>query len=119
MRTYYVYILANATNVAIYTGVTNENILQNFHTLCQSSKPFVVRTPLIPGVTDTESNLTAIAMRLQKEGISSIDLLAYNKMAGGKYASVGRLYAPSFDETVPYQAHPEIFVRHGITPNLL
>ena len=24
MRTYYVYILANATNVAIYTGVTND-----------------------------------------------------------------------------------------------
>ena len=102
-----------------YTGVTNENILTNFHTLRESGKPFVVRTPLIPGVTDTISNLTAIAKHLQKEDVRDIDLLTYNKMAGGKYAAVGRTYAPSFDETVPCQARTEIFEHFGITPHLL
>lgn len=102
-----------------YTGVTNENILHNFHTLKESGKPFVVRTPLIPGVTDTEENLTAIAEFLQKEHVNSIDLLAYNKMAGGKYASIGSVYSPSFDESVPCQPHVEIFEKYHIKVNQL
>ena len=102
-----------------YTGVTNENILNNFKTLRRSGKPFVVRTPLIPGVTDTEENLLSIAKFLNQEKVDVIDLLAYNKMAGSKYASVGSVYSPSFDESVPCQSHVEIFERFNIKVNLL
>ena len=102
-----------------YTGVTNEKILHNFQTLAKSGKEFVVRTPLIPGVTDTEENLTAIAVFLKEQGISSIDLLPYNKMAGGKYASIGAVYKPSFDESIPSQPRRELFESMGIKVNIL
>lgn len=102
-----------------YTGVENDLILQNFATLCQSGKPFTVRTPLIPGVTDTAENLTAIARLLQGYGIKNIELMPYNTAAGAKYAAVGRVFAPDYDPEVPCNPHPEIFSAHNITAEVL
>lgn len=102
-----------------YTGVSNEKILYNFDTLCRSGKAFTVRTPLIPGVTDTEENLRGIAGLLQNRKIPAIDLLSYNKMAGGKYASVGRVYSPSYDESILCQSRSELFEQLGIRVNLM
>ena len=102
-----------------YTGVSNEKILHNFTTLVKSGKPFVVRTPLIPGVTDTQENLRAIAAFLQKQGVGAIDLLPYNKMAGGKYVSIGREFKPSFDESISSQPRRELFEELGIRVNIL
>jgi len=102
-----------------YTGVTNEKILTNFDLLVKSGREFVVRTPLIPGVTDTAANLTEIARFLKERGIGSIDLLPYNKMAGGKYASIGAVYKPSFDENIPSQSRTEIFESMGIKVHIL
>lgn len=102
-----------------YTGVGNEEILENFHTLCKSGIPFVVRTPLIPGVTDTAENVESIAGLLNSCGISDIDLMPYNKMAGAKYSLVGKKYAPSFDEKRQVEYHREIWETHGIKPNIL
>jgi len=111
--------LMDAAQHKRYTGVTNEKILNNFEILANSGKEFVVRTPLIPGVTDTVENLTAIAVFLKERGIGSIDLLPYNKMAGGKYASIGAVYEPSFNESVPSQPRTEIFERMGIEVHIL
>ena len=72
-----------------YTGVKNELILENLRWLMQSGKIFVIRVPLIPGITDTEENLTAIADFV---GESPVELLSYNNMAGAKYESVGRKF---------------------------
>lgn len=102
-----------------YTGVDNPVILRNFGTLVNSGKPFTVRTPLIPGVTDTPENLTGIARLLREQGVSRIELLPYNVAAGGKYAAVGRQYAPDFDESVACEPHQEIFERYGITSVVL
>ena len=44
-----------------YTGRRNHTILKNLEILSQMNTPFVVRVPLIPGVTDTSSNLSTIA----------------------------------------------------------
>lgn len=102
-----------------YTGVDNRPILQNFRTLVASGKSFAVRTPLIPRVTDTQENITAIASLLQDLGVPCIELLPYNRAAGGKYAAVGRTYTPDFDESVPCEARLEIFARYGIRATLL
>lgn len=102
-----------------YTGVRNEKILHNFRTLKKSGKPFVVRTPLIPGVTDTTENLQSIAAFLEEQEVDSIDLLPYNKMAGGKYASIGKVYAPSFDGSIPCQPHTELFEKLGVSARIL
>lgn len=102
-----------------YTGVSNTVILKNFETLVKSNVSFIVRTPLIPTVTDTIQNLTEIACLLLSFGIKEIDLLPYNKVSGGKYASVGREYTPSFNENIKSNPHFKIFEQHGIKANLL
>lgn len=102
-----------------YCGVYNDKILRNFHALRNSGKAFVIRTPLIPGVTDTPENLTAIAQLLKKSGINYIELLPYNKVAGGKYAAVGRVFAPDYDESVPCQPRKEIFEALGIQAKIM
>lgn len=102
-----------------YTGVSNENILNNFKTLVKSGKQFVIRVPLIPGVTDTENNLNAIADLLAENQIYYVELLPYNKFAGGKYAAIGLEYHPSFDESMESQPHLEIFEQREIKVNIL
>ncbi|MBE6589052.1 MAG: glycyl-radical enzyme activating protein [Ruminococcaceae bacterium] len=72
-----------------YTGVSNQSILENARWLKESGIPFVFRTPLIPGITDTEENLSSIAAFA---GNSPVELLPYNPLAGAKYASVHRTY---------------------------
>ncbi len=102
-----------------YTGVSNKKILRNFTELVTSDKAFTVRIPLIPSVTDTEENITQIANLLKKNGVTFAEALSYNKMAGGKYAMVGREYKPAFDESVEVNLHSEIFEQHGIQIRLL
>lgn len=69
-----------------YTGVGNEIILKNFMVLKESGKPFVIRTPLIPNITDIKENLEKI-----KEVIGDIqwEKIPYNEMAGAKYKMLG------------------------------
>lgn len=73
-----------------YTGVSNRQILQNFACLQQSGKPYLIRTPLIPGITDTEENLAAIKTLI---GESPWEQLPYNAAAGAKYRMLGITYA--------------------------
>ena len=97
-----------------YTGVSNRAIIDNFRTLAASRTDFVIRTPLIPTVTDTESNLRAIASLLKENGVSYIELLPYNQMAGAKYRLAGKAYVPSFDETAQVSLRTDIFAEYGI-----
>lgn len=72
-----------------YTGVSNELILENFRWLKSTGKPHIIRTPLIPGITDTEENLTAIR---EIAGDSPTETLPYNALAGAKYPNFGMKY---------------------------
>ena len=102
-----------------YTGVSNKPILQNFKKLAHSGKDFTIRLPLIPGVTDTEKNLRAVAELLRENGVNYIEVLPYNKMAGGKYAMLLRKFDPRFDESVECNPRSEIFNSFGITQKIL
>ena len=97
-----------------YTGVSNKIILENFRTLAGSGKDFVIRVPLIPTVNDTEENIRATAELLRQNGVTYVELLPYNKMAGAKYKLVEMQYAPSFDETLPVNLRTELFAEYGI-----
>ncbi len=97
-----------------HTGGSNKPILKNFDRLAKSGVEFVPRTPLIPGVTDTEENLTAIAKLLQGSGIDYIELLPYNPMAGSKYALAGKKFRPTYDPRKEPGAHEELFHAYGI-----
>jgi pyruvate formate lyase activating enzyme len=72
-----------------YTGVDNRLILDNYRFLRDSGKPYVIRVPLIPGITDTEENLCGISDIIQD---SPCELLRYNKLAGAKYSMLGMEY---------------------------
>lgn len=102
-----------------FTGVTNRPILQNYRALAASGVDFVTRVPLIPGVVDTEENLSAIAGLMRECGVDYVELLPYNKMAGGKYAMVLREYTPGFDESVPSNPREELFASYGIRTKLM
>ena len=72
-----------------YTGVSNERILKNAEYLKTSGIPHLFRTPLIPHITDTEENLSAIAEIVKG---SEWERLPYNELAPSKYKSVGRVF---------------------------
>lgn len=72
-----------------YTGVDNTQILTNYKALKASGKPHIIRTPLIPGITDTKENLDAIKRLITD---SPHEQLPYNAMAGAKYKMLGMDY---------------------------
>ena len=72
-----------------FTGVENALILSNLRMLSSLGALMVIRVPLVPGVTDTAENLQAIAERSESAGLVRVDLLPYNRAAGGKYRNLG------------------------------
>lgn len=74
--------LADSEKHKEYTGAGNEIILKNFEILKNSKKPYIIRTPLIPGITDTGENLEAIKKII---GDSEWEKLPNNVAAGAKY----------------------------------
>ena len=81
-----------------FTGVSNHLIRRNYEKLCQSGVPFITRIPLIPGVTDTEENVSALCAWMQQNGVREAEVLPYNKMAGAKYALAGMTYEEHFEQ---------------------
>ena len=103
-----------------YTGADNALILSNLRCLAEMGVPFIVRVPLIPGITDTEANLSAIAEVVQAlPGLLRVELLPYNRAAGGKYASLGMDFQPGFDESAEVNANLELFTEGGIEARIV
>lgn len=73
-----------------YTGVSNKIILENLELLKKSGKDFIIRTPLIPGITDTDENLGAIR-EIVKD--SPWQMLPYNPLTPSKYERLGKKYS--------------------------
>jgi len=69
------------------TGVSNKQILRNARYLMESGRDHLFRTPLIPRVTDTEENLSAIKEFI---GSSPWEKLPSNTLAGAKYPMLQR-----------------------------
>ena len=71
-----------------------EPVLQNARQVASSGKDMWVRTPVIPGHTESEDNIRAIADFIVNElpNTERYDLLAFNKMCLDKYALFGVEY---------------------------
>lgn len=82
--------LADSNKHKEYTGVYNESILDNFKILKNSGKPYLIRTPLIPEITDTKENLEGIKDII---GDSPWEKIPYNAAAGAKYKMLGMKYS--------------------------
>ncbi len=125
-----------------YTGNDNKKILQNLNVLSRLGVPYVIRVPLIPGVTDTDKNLSDIAETVyglpgpdrsrpgqhctgsagaglrstgfRGKNMPGVELLPYNRVAGGKYGSAGMEFRPGFDESVVVNLNTDIFKNNGL-----
>jgi pyruvate formate lyase activating enzyme len=77
------------------TGVSNEVIQENFRKLRRHfpETALVVRTPVIPGVNDTEEDIRAIVEFIDGAGgASAYELLPYHGFGAPKYRKLGRAY---------------------------
>lgn len=82
--------LADETAHRQYTGASNKPIIENLELLRRSGKECIIRTPLIPGITDTPENLQSLQALI---GNLSWEQLPYNPLAGAKYPLVGLKYS--------------------------
>ena len=72
-----------------WTGAGNARIRENIARLSRSGKPFIVRTPVIPGVNDSEAEIAAIAGFVgQLPGLAYYELLNFNPLGGSKYQAL-------------------------------
>jgi pyruvate formate lyase activating enzyme len=102
-----------------HTGVDNSRILSNLAVLATMDVPFVIRVPLIPGVTDTDENFAAIArIANQLAGLIRVDLLPYNRAAGGKYLALRKQFCPTYDESQPVHINLDAFEAAGVRVRL-
>jgi pyruvate formate lyase activating enzyme len=101
-------------------GVPNEKILDNFQRL-RAELPdldVVVRTPVIPGINDTKTEIEAIAEFVNEVGgASAYELLPYHGFGEPKYTKLGKHYRLSHLRP-PHSARMtelrEVAVLHGL-----
>lgn len=74
-----------------YTGVSNQEVLENFSSLVHTDLDLIVRRPVIPDVNDSEEEIEDLAEFLAKQnGKIKIDLLPYHSLSSDKYRRLGR-----------------------------
>ena len=78
------------------TGVSNKRILENIIRINGAGLPFVIRIPLVRGMTDNLADLQETARFCQGlDRLTEVELLPYHPLGEGKYRELG----PSFDKT--------------------
>ncbi len=69
-----------------YTGVSNRKILENLDYLAKNHQKLRIRIPLVPGITDTKENISAIVNHLNTyPNIKEVDILPYHAISKSKY----------------------------------
>jgi len=83
-----------------FTGASNARILDNLKQLAgllkKCSTDLWIRTPVIPGATDRDDNIKAMAVFIRenlKETISRWELCAFNTLGKDKYTRLGKIWA--------------------------
>jgi len=76
-----------------FTGVPNEQILNNLGWLSRHECDVIVRLPLFPGINDDVDNLEALGLFLSSLGNRQpVDILPYHRTGVEKYVRLGRGY---------------------------
>lgn len=85
--------LIDSAKHKFYTGVGNEEILNNLRELFRDfSSRILLRYPLVPGVNDTPSDIILLVKFLQGLPGARIEFLSYHRLGVGKYARLGKEY---------------------------
>ena len=76
----------------LYTGVSNEIILDNIRRLATLDASIIIRIPIIPNVTDSNENIsqTISFLKTMNGKIREVHLLPFHNTAKGKYVRVGK-----------------------------
>ena len=83
--------LVDAVRHRLYTGRSNDWILENLLMLSRSGRPFLVRVPIVPSINDNGPDLREIAEFLRRATIRRLSLLSYHQTGRAKYE---RLHIP-------------------------
>ncbi len=75
-----------------FTGQPNELILENFEFLVGTGAAIWVRTPIIPGATDTDANIAGLA-GVVRDRVERWELCAFNNLCADKYTRLGQTWA--------------------------
>ena len=68
-----------------HTGLDNQTVFNSIGRTSRLGIPIIVRTPLIPGVTDSVENLKPIAEYIEKmDNVVRYELLNFNPLGGSK-----------------------------------
>ena len=111
--------LIDAKAHRFWTGKDNDLILRNLSSLATLDVPFIIRVPLVPGVTDTDENLNAVARRVSAlVRRPRVELLPYKRAAGGKYAACGLEWRPTFDENTASNPRLNVFQELNVEVSL-
>lgn len=83
------------------TGKSNKSILENISKMAAiDAGKILIRVPIIPGFTDSEENMGAIADFCKKNGLSRVHILPYHKLGETKFKQLGEKY-PMPDADTP------------------
>jgi pyruvate formate lyase activating enzyme len=75
-----------------YTGVLNRRILGNLEELVARGRPVIVRIPVMPGINDTDDEISHFARYLAELPAKQVELLPYHHIGAGKYKRLGLTY---------------------------
>lgn len=106
-----------------YTGVGNEQILENLKKLAGNDRKLILRIPIISNVNDDMNNIEATADYILNElggNVRTLQLLSFMRLGEEKYASLGipykmqdvKINRKSFQKNIEEMA--EYFNRRGI-----
>ena len=75
-----------------FTGQDNSLIMKSFRRLAdRCPKKLMPRLTVIPGISDTPENLSAMAELLRESRLGSIELIAYHPLGLSKWERLGRV----------------------------
>jgi pyruvate formate lyase activating enzyme len=95
--------LARTQDHREWTGSDNQMIFNNVGRASLLGVPMIVRTPLVPGITDAPENIRAIAGFIAKLGnVVRYELLNWNPLGGAKREALGE--ADRFADVKPLTA---------------
>ncbi len=86
-----------------FTGIPLKLVLENARNISREGKSLWVRTPVIPGYTDSEENIRLVARFIKQHlpTATRYDILAFNNYCTPKYARLGLSWAFKDTELIP------------------
>lgn len=74
------------------TGTDQKRLLEFLSYMKKTGQPLWIRQVIIPGYTDTESQMESLVQLLEGANVQRVDLLPYHTLGVSKWEALGRTY---------------------------